>query len=106
MPDRSSKKHSPDQEASAAIVGERRSVPSPLPLPLSGGRVLIVDANNPDCYPRPSAALKNASANDQIYIQPGIYEDKIFLMNMPVRLIGAGRDLVQIFSRRGGPLYL
>lgn len=71
-----------------------------------GGRTLIVDESDPEYYPRPSAALKEARPEDQVFIRPGIYEDKIFLMHKAVRLIGAGRDAVQIFSRRGGPLYL
>jgi hypothetical protein len=48
----------------------------------------------------------DAEANDQVFIRPGRYEDKIFVVGGPVRLIGAGRDLVEIFSRRTGPLYL
>ncbi len=71
-----------------------------------GGRTLIVDAADPRCYPLPSTAVREAAEQDQIYIRPGIYEDKIFLSERSVQLIGAGRDQVQIFSRRGGPLYL
>jgi hypothetical protein len=78
---------------------------TPPPNP-SGGRTLIVDANDPARYPRPSAALLDAEANDQVFVRPGRYEDKIFVVGGPVRLIGAGRDLVEIFSRRSGPLYL
>lgn len=77
----------------------------PPPNPL-GGKTLIVDGADARYYPRPSAALKEAGEQDQVYVRPGVYEDKIFLQERPVRLIGAGRDLVQIFSRRGGPLYL
>ena len=65
-----------------------------------------MDAADRAAYPRPSAALKEASPEDQVFIRPGVYEDKIFVTSRPVQLIGAGRDLVQIFSRRGGPLYL
>jgi hypothetical protein len=72
----------------------------------AGGRTLVVDGNDPSCYPRPSAALADAAADDQIFVRPGRYEDKIFLVGGPVRLIGAGRDLVEIFSRRTGPVYL
>lgn len=72
----------------------------------AGGRTLIVDHADSDSYPRPSAALKDAGPNDQIFIRPGIYEDKIVVMERPVFLIGAGRDQVQVFNRRGGPLYL
>lgn len=72
----------------------------------AGGRTLIVDAHDPAAYPRPSAALLAAEAADQVFIRPGRYEDKIFVVGGPVRLIGAGRDLVEIFGRRTGPLYL
>jgi parallel beta-helix repeat protein len=65
-----------------------------------------VDASDPSAYERPSAALKHAGPNDQIFVRPGVYEDKIFIVGRPVLLIGAGRDAVQIFSRKGGPLYL
>ncbi|MGQ0810206.1 MAG: right-handed parallel beta-helix repeat-containing protein [Nitrospiraceae bacterium] len=62
--------------------------------------------SDPTAYARPSAALKEAGPQDQVFVRPGIYEDKIFNMERPLWLIGAGRDVVQIFSRRGGPLYL
>jgi Right handed beta helix region len=75
------------------------------PNPL-GGRTLIVDAADGQAYPRPSAALEEADEQDQIYIRAGKYEDKLFVSERPVYLVGAGRDEVQIFSRRGGPLYL
>ena len=71
-----------------------------------GGRTLIVDSQDPSSYPRPSAALKEAGEQDQIFVRAGVYEDKVFLAEKPVLLVGAGRDAVQIFSRRGGPLYL
>ena len=71
-----------------------------------GGETLVVDAGDPRCYPLPSAALKDAGERDQIYIRPGTYEDKVFVHERSVRLIGAGRELVHIFCRRGGPLYL
>ncbi len=71
-----------------------------------GGNTLIVDADDPDCYPRPSAALKEAGEKDQVYVRAGVYEDKVFVSERPVYLVGAGRDEVHIFSRRGGPLYL
>lgn len=76
------------------------------PLNPKGGRTLIVDARDPHAYLRPSAALNDAGDNDQIFIRPGVYEDKVFVADRPVRLIGAGRDHVQIYSRRGGPLYV
>lgn len=72
----------------------------------AGGRTLIVDATDPSAYPRPSAALKEAGPDDQVFVRAGTYEDKIFMAERPIWLIGAGRDLVRIFSRRGGPLYL
>ena len=72
----------------------------------AGGRTLIVDGSDPSAYPRPSAALKEAGLDDQVFVRPGVYEDKIFMMERPIVLIGAGRDHVQIFSRRGGPFYL
>ena len=77
----------------------------PPPNPL-GGKTLIVDANDGDSYPRPSAALLDAGEYDQVFVRPGIYEDKVFITGRPIHLVGAGRDEVQIFSRRGGPLYL
>jgi hypothetical protein len=75
------------------------------PNPL-GGRTLIVDWQDPARYPRPSAALKEAGEFDQVFVRAGMYEDKVFLADRPILLTGAGRDAVQIFSRRGGPLYL
>lgn len=72
----------------------------------AGGRTLIVDPSDSSAYPRPSAALLDAGPEDQVFIRPGVYEDKIFIVERPIHIIGAGRNLVQIFSRRGGPLYL
>jgi len=72
----------------------------------AGGRTLIVDAYDPGAYAKPSAAIKDAGDDDQIFVRPGTYEDKCFVAERPVLLIGAGRDHVQIFCRRGGPLYL
>ena len=71
-----------------------------------GGKTLIVDHADAACYPRPSAALKDAGPDDQIFVRPGLYEDRLFATQHPIQLIGAGRDHVQIFSRRSGPLYL
>jgi len=85
---------------------ERPDVLSEPPQNPAGGNTLVVDGSNPGSYRLPSEALKHAGPDDQIFIRPGVYEDKIFVENRPVRLIGAGRDRVQIFSRRGGPLYL
>ncbi len=80
-------------------------IADPPPNPL-GGKTLIVDANNGDSYPRPSAALLDAGEHDQAFVRPGIYEDKVFIAGRPIHLVRADRDKVQIFSRRGGPLYL
>lgn len=71
-----------------------------------GGQTLIVDARDPHTYLRPSAALVDAGEADQVFIRPGVYEDKVFIADRPVRLIGAGRDHVYIYSRRSGPFYL
>lgn len=80
-----------------------RHQPPPNPL---GGKTLIVDGKDPDSYPLPSVALRDAEDRDQIFIRAGVYEDKVFLADRPILMVGAGRDAVQIFSRRGGPLYL
>ena len=71
-----------------------------------GGRTLIVDGADPSAYPRPSAALKEAQEDDQVFVRPGRYEDKIFVSERPILLIGAGWDHVTVFCRRGGPFYL
>jgi hypothetical protein len=78
---------------------------NPPPNPL-GGKTLIVDAASVEFYTRPSAAILDAGVYDQVFIRPGIYEDKVFVAGRPIHLVGAGRDEVQIYSRRGGPLYL
>jgi hypothetical protein len=78
---------------------------SPPPNPM-GGKTLVVDPSNPQFYPRPSAALKEAGPNDQVFVRAGIYEDRIFLADNSIQLIGAGRDHVQIYNRRSGTLYL
>lgn len=65
-----------------------------------------MDPGREGAYPLPSAALKEAGPEDQVFIEPGVYEDKIFVSGRPVRLIGAGKERVQVFCRRGGPLYL
>ncbi len=88
----------PTQERKGPLI-------EPPPNP-KGGRTLIVDAKDPHAYLRPSEALKEAGETDQVFIRPGVYEDKVFVADRAVSLIGAGRDHVQIFSRRGGPLYL
>lgn len=72
----------------------------------AGGRTLIVDAWDDACYARPSQAIKEAEPEDQVFVRPGIYEDRIFIADRPIRLLGAGRDRVQIFNRLSGPLYL
>ncbi|MBS0169284.1 MAG: right-handed parallel beta-helix repeat-containing protein [Nitrospira sp.] len=93
----------PFEPGSSGARNEPLQEPPPNP---KGGRTLIVDARDPHAYLRPSAALKDAGEHDQIFIRPGVYEDKVFVADQPVRLIGAGRDHVQIYSRRGGPLYV
>ncbi len=92
-------------QESGAVGGRREPLSEPPPNP-KGGRTLIVDARDPHAYIRPSAALKDAGETDQVFIRPGVYEDKVFVADRPVFLVGAGRDHVQIYSRRGGPLYL
>ena len=86
---------------------------NPQPPPLSeippnplGGKTLIVASNQADCFALPSEALSVAEANDQIFIQPGTYEDRLVITERPIHLTGAGRDQVTIFSRRSGPCYL
>ncbi len=86
-------------------LGEPPLLNEPPPNP-EGGNTLIVDHADPACYPRPSAALKEAGPDDQVFVRPGIYEDRLFAAQQSIQLIGAGRDHVQIFSRRSGPLYL
>ncbi|WP_447980675.1 right-handed parallel beta-helix repeat-containing protein [Candidatus Nitrospira bockiana] len=71
-----------------------------------GGRTLIVDAGDPAAFECPSAALRSAGPQDQIFIRPGRYEDKLFVSDRSIVVVGAGRDHVEIFSRRSGPLYL
>ena len=44
----------------------------------AGGKTLIVDANDSGAYPRPSAALKDAGPDDQVFVRPGLYEEKGF----------------------------
>ena len=85
--------------------GEHIAPSEPPPNP-AGGRTLIVDAQAPEAYPRPSAALKEAKPDDQVFVRPGAYEDKIFMVERPIMLTGAGRDCVHIFCRLGSPLYL
>ncbi|HRC44513.1 MAG TPA: right-handed parallel beta-helix repeat-containing protein, partial [Nitrospira sp.] len=92
-------------QESGAVGGRREPLSEPPPNP-KGGRTLIVDARDPHAYIRPSAALKEAGETDQVFVRPGVYEDKVFVADRPVLLIGAGRDHVQIYSRLGGPLYL
>ncbi len=102
MPDHSSP-HSQEQPDEAVTPKTDEGMAPPT---LEGGKTLFVDANDPQCYPRPSAALKDAGPEDQVFVKPGIYEDRVFVADRNIRLIGAGRDKVQIFSRRSSPLYL
>lgn len=65
-----------------------------------------MDPSHPECFALPSEALNQAESTDQIFIRPGIYEDRLVITERPIYLIGAGRDQVTIFSRRSGPCYL
>lgn len=47
--------------------------------------------------------MKEAGPDDQVFIQPGTYEDQLIIRRRPIRLVGAGMDQVQIVCRRGGP---
>ncbi|MDH3503911.1 MAG: right-handed parallel beta-helix repeat-containing protein [Nitrospirota bacterium] len=76
------------------------------PLNPFGGKTLIVDAEQPDCFTLPSEALAQAQEDDQIFIRPGIYEDRLVMTDRTIHLVGAGRDQVTIFNRRSGPCYL
>lgn len=78
----------------------------PVPHNPLGGRTLVVDQSDGISYSKPSAAVKDAGPTDLVYIRPGQYEDRLFISEKPVHIMGAGRDLVQIFCRRSGPLYL
>ena len=100
------KDHSPPSENPGSDISEHGDEGIEIPPNPAGGHTLVVDLNNPKLYPRPSAALRDAGPADQIYIHPGVYEDRIFVADKPIRMIGAGRDQVQIFSRRSGTLYL
>ncbi len=71
-----------------------------------GGQTFIVGPDTAKHYPLPSEALKKAGPYDQVYILPGIYEDTVFVKERPIQLVGADRDRVQIFYRRGAPVYL
>jgi hypothetical protein len=95
----------PTEDFGSSTTGSDQVLSEPPPNP-AGGKTLVVDASNPETYPRPSAALRDAGPDDQVFVRPGVYEDKIFMVERPIHLIGAGRNLVQIFSRRGGPIYL
>ncbi len=87
------------------MSAEKTPLYKPPPNPL-GGKTLIVDANQPECFALPSEALNHAESTDQIFICAGIYEDRLVITERPINLIGAGRDHVTIFSRRSGPCYL
>jgi len=95
----------PDESKSEDPETHQQALDSPPPNP-TGGKTLIVDPANPQFYPKPSAALREAAPDDQVFIRPGIYEDRIFIADKPIHLIGAGRDQVHIFNRRSGTLYL
>ena len=74
----------------------------PPPNPL-GGKTLIVDANDGDSYPRPSAALLDAGEHDQVFVRPGIYEDKVFITGRPIHLLGPVEMRYRFFLVVGGP---
>ena len=84
---------------------EQLPLHEPPPNPL-GGQTLIVDAGRPECFPFPSEAIAQAKEHDQIFIRPGIYEDRLVVTDRSIYLSGAGRDHVTIFYRRSGPCYL
>lgn len=88
-----------------SLVPPTDQVDAPPPNP-SGGKTLIVGRRGGGAYPCPSAALKDAGPDDMVFVQAGLYEDKIFVAERPILLVGAGRDAVQIICRRSGPLYL
>ena len=64
---------------------EEPALTDPPPNPF-GGKTLFVDASDSSAYPRPSAALKEAGPEDQVFIRPGVYEDKIFMVERPIFL--------------------
>ncbi len=55
----------------------------------SGGRTLIVDQKDSEAYPRASAALKDSKPDDQVFVRPGLYEDKIFVTERPISASGS-----------------
>ena len=88
-----------------SLSADKPPLHEPPPNPL-GGKTLIVDSTKPECFTLPSEALNQAESEDQIFICPGMYEDRLVVTERPIYLIGAGRDHVTIFSRRSGPCYL
>jgi len=52
-----------------------------------GGKTLIVDAKGPDGFTLPSEALAQAKEDDQIFIRPGIYEDRLVLTERTIHLV-------------------
>ena len=87
------------------MPAENLPLHEPPPNPL-GGKTLIVDAGRPGCFALPSEAVTNAKEDDQIFIRPGTYEDRLVMTEQSIHLVGAGRDQVTIFNRRSGPCYL
>ncbi len=87
------------------LSSQTHSLTEPPSNPLEG-RTLIVDPNQSNCFALPSEALKQAESNDQVFVRPGIYEDRVTITERPIHLIGEGRDLVTIYHRRSGPCYL
>ena len=94
--------HTSFEESDSENIDDGQDIPTNA----LGGETLIVDQSDPSSYSRPSAALKDAGPQDLIYIRPGQYEDRLFVSERPIHMVGSGRDQVQIFSRRSSPLYL
>jgi hypothetical protein len=84
-----------------SLSADKPPLHEPPPNPL-GGKTLIVDSTKPECFALPSEALNQAESADQIFICPGMYEDRLVVTERPIYLIGSGRDHVTIFSRRSG----
>ncbi len=74
----------------------------PPPNPL-GGSTLIVDGSNPAHYARPSLALQDAGPEDQVFIQPGVYEDRIFVGDKPIHLFGSRTESGENFLQAKWP---
>ena len=69
-------------------------------------KTLIVDARIPMPTFVPARRSKMRARMTRYLSAPVYMKIRCFVADKPVRLVGAGRDQVQIYSRRGGPLYL